>query len=108
MEEYLIDHNTLAKLVDELLSQKYPDKVPDNIDEIREGGIRRLDDEINANIFGSLNEDQLKELDNLLDNQEDDPAVFQDFFERAGISLNQKITEAAEKFSAEFLGGNND
>lgn len=108
MEEYLIEHDTLAKLVDKLLSQKYPDEAPADIDKIREDGIRKLDDKISAKVFGGLNENQLKELNKLLDGQEKDPTVFQDFFKKAGISLNQKITEAAEEFSGEFLGGKDD
>ena len=105
MEEYLIEHDTLAKLVDALLSQKYPDKAPENLAKIREEGIRKLDDKISAEIFGSLDEKQLKEINDLLDDQEKDPSVFQDFFKKHGINLNQKITEVREEVSAEFLGG---
>lgn len=105
MQEYLIEHDTLAKLVNTLLSQKYPDETPDNLDKIREEGIRKLDDKIGAKVFGDLDEAQLKEINELLDDQEKDPAVFQDFFKKHNINLNQKITEAMQEFSKEFLGG---
>lgn len=108
MEQYLIDHDTLAKLVDMLLAQKYPDESPANINELRESGIRKLDDQIGARIFGDLNEKQLKELNNLLDDQEEDPTVFQDFFKKNNINLGQIITETMQDFSKEFLGGEND
>ena len=108
MEQYLIDHGTLAKLVDMLLVQKYPDEPPANINELREDGIRKLDDQIGAKVFGGLDEKQLKELNNLLDDQEKDPTVFQDFFNKNNINLGQIITETMQDFSKEFLGGKND
>ena len=108
MEEYFIEHDILARFVNGLLSQKYPDGAPADIDKIREDGIRELSDKIATKIYGSLNESQLIEVNKLFDDQEEDPAVFQDFFKKSGINLNQKITEAAEEFGKEFLGGKND
>lgn len=105
MEEYFIEHDTLAKLIDALISQKYPDKAKESLDEIREKSIRALDDRIATKIFSSLSEEQLKEISALLDSQEKSPVTFQEFFQKHSINLNQKITEAVEEFSREFLGG---
>ena len=105
MEQFLIERDTLVKIIDALLSQKYPDEPPANIDEIREDSIHKLDNQIGTQVFSSLNEKQLKEINNLLDDQEKDPAVFQNFFQNAGVNLEQKITEAIQGFSQEFLGG---
>lgn len=108
MEQYLTDYGTLARVVDPLLSQKYPNETPENLKKIREETICKLDDKIGAEIFDSLDEEQLKSLNRLFDDQEQDPAAFQNFFKNAGINLSEKISEIIESFSKEFLGGEND
>lgn len=107
MEQYLVERDILAKVVDTLISQKYPGETPENINTIREDGIHRLDNVISDKIFGSLNTEQLKEINKIFDDQEEDPDVFKDFFKKAGVNLEQKINEAVQEFSADFLGGEN-
>ena len=107
MEQYLIERGTLAKIVDMLISQKYPGETPVNINTIREDGIHSLDNVISDKIFGSLNTEQMKEINKIFDDQEEDPTVFRDFFKKAGVNLDQKINEAVQEFSADFLGGEN-
>ena len=108
MEQYLIEYDTLAELVDKLISQKYPDQLPANINEIRKSEIQKLDDKIGVKIFGSLNEQQLKEVNALLDDDGQDPSALKDFFANAGINLEQKISEAMKEYGTAFLGGKND
>ena len=108
MEQYLIEYDTLAKLVDALISKKYPDQPPANIEEIRKNEIQKLDNKIGVKIFGSLNEQQLEEVNVLLDNPNQDSVDFKKFFEDAGIDLNQKIEEAMKEYSNNFLGGKNE
>ena len=105
MEEYLIERDTLAKMVDALLSQKYPDQPPANFDEIRVNTMHALDDKIAVKIFSSLNDEQLKEVNKLLDDPDTSPEVFTDFFKNAGVDLEQKITDGAKEFAEKFLGG---
>ncbi len=108
MEQYFTDYDTLARLIDILLSQKYPNGAPEDLNKIREENIRKLDNKIGTEIFDSLNEEQLKTLNKLLDDQEQDPTVFQNFFKDAGINLSEKISEIMQDFSREFLGGENE
>lgn len=107
MEQYLTEYDTLARVVDALISKKYQNQPPDNLSEIREEGIRKLDDKISLKVFGSLSDEQLEKISGLLDDQENDPAVFQKFFKDAGVNVEQKISGAVEEFSDEFLGGEN-
>lgn len=107
MDNYLVERETLSKLVDALLSKKYPDQSIESLNNIREENIKKLDDKISVDLFGSFTDAQLAELDRLLDASESDPQVFQDFFKNAGIDLEQRISKSMEEFSKEFLGGEN-
>lgn len=107
MEQYFTEHDTLAKAIDALISQKYQNQPPANLSEIREENIRKLDNKISLKIFGSLSDEQLQKISSLLDDQENDPTIFQKFFKDAGINLEQKTSEAIREFSNEFLGGEN-
>ena len=107
MENYLIGRDTLGKLVDQLIAQKYPNQSPDSLNEIREDNIRKLDDQISEAIFGGLNDEQLDEINAMFDREENNPSAFQIFFKNAGIDLEQAIKDEMSKFSQEFLGGEN-
>ena len=107
MDNYLIEHKTLSELVDALLSKKYPGQSIENLGDIREKSIKDLDDKISSDLFGKLNQSQLAELDKLLDSENSDPQVFQNYFKNAGIDLEQQISKSMQDFSAEFLGGKN-
>ncbi len=106
MENYLIERETLAEFVDSLIAKK-PQPI-ENLDALREESIRKLDDRISQAIFGNLNSDQLDEIDAILDRDDTDDQVFQDFFDRAGVNLKEVIAKAMQDFSKEFLGGEND
>ena len=106
MEDYLLDRETLEKFVDELI-KKRPLPV-DNAEELsnyREAQIKALDDHITKALFGSLNESQAAELEKLLDDEQENPDAFQEFFHSQGIDVNKTITEAAESFGAQYLEG---
>ena len=105
MEQYLIEHDVLARLVDNLLVQKYQNQTPANLKEIREDNVHKLDEFISARVFDGLSDDQLDELNGLFDRQENDPTVFQDFFRNNNISLKQIVDKAIQDFSQDFLGG---
>lgn len=106
MENYLIERETLAEFVDSLIAKK-PQPI-ENLDALREESIRKLDDRISQAIFGNLTKDQLDEIDAILDRDDADDQVFQDFFDRAGVNLKEVIAKAMQDFSKEFLGGEND
>ena len=106
MEDYLLDRETLEKFIDELM-KKRPLPV-DNVEELsnyKEEQIKALDNHITKALFGSLNQSQAAELEKLLDNEQENPDVFQDFFHSQGIDVNKIITEAAESFGAQYLEG---
>ena len=109
MDNYLIDRETLEQFIDELMKQKpLPANTPEELNNLRESSIQSLDDEISLAIFGSLDKTQLVELNRLLDSGEESPDAFQDFFQKAGINLEETIKGAMQKYSQEFLGGQNE
>lgn len=105
--DYLIERGTLVELVDALLSKKYPNGLPENINAIREENIKKLDDKITKDLFDSFTESQLTDFNELLDKNVSDPQVFRNFFKDANIDLEQQIEKSVREFSAEFLGGEN-
>lgn len=105
-KKYFIDQQTLEKFVEPIIAQKYPDISGSELASLREESIQKLDDSIGNSIFGSMTEPQLAEFSSILD-KDDDPEVLCDFFDRTNINLEEKITEALEKFKADFLGGDN-
>ena len=105
-KKYFIDQQTLEKFVEQIIAQKYPDISGSELASLREESIQKLDDSIGNSIFGSMTEPQLAEFNSILD-KDDDPEVLCDFFDRTNINLEEKITEALEKFKADFLGGDN-
>ncbi|MBR3132270.1 hypothetical protein IKG33_02590 [Candidatus Saccharibacteria bacterium] len=108
MDDYLIDRETLGKFVDELI-KKEPLAVNDveELDSLREKTMKALDDKISTDLFGKLNDEQLSEINKLLDESED-PDIFQSFFDRAGIDMEQSITDSMQDFAKSFLGGQNE
>ena len=105
--DYLIERETLAKLVDALLSKKYPNGLPENSDAIREENIQKLDNKIIKDLSRSFTKSQIADFNKLIDENESDPQVFRKFFKDTNIDLEQQIEESMREFSAEFLGGEN-
>lgn len=108
MDNYLIDRETLGQFVDELMKKKpLPANTPEELNTLREESIKTLDDQIGTAIFGSLTKSQLAEFNQILDQGEESPEVFQNFFQTAGIDLEKIITDTMQNFAAGFLGGQN-
>lgn len=107
MDNYFVDYEVLAKFVDKLISEKYPHQSVAELSNIREESIRKLDDKIGEDIFGTLTEPQNAELDKLLDDPSTTPGAYQEFFKKAGINLEQSIARTMQNFAQEFLGGQN-
>ena len=105
MENYLIERETLAEFVDSLIAKKT--QPIENRDTLREESIKKLDDRISQAVFGSLTKIQLDEINIILDQEETDDQAFQDFFNRAGVNLEEIITKTMQDFGKEFLGGEN-
>ena len=109
MDNYLIDRETLGQFVDELMRRRpLPANTPEELNSLREQNIKALDDEIAMAIFGSLNKAQLQEFNQILDRNEENPEVFQNFFQNAGMNLEEIITDTMKRFGVEFLGGSNE
>ncbi len=108
MENNYLQREALGKFVDSLIAQKYPGQPVENYKDFREKSIDILDKGIDQAIYGSLNREQLAEINSLFDRNEEDPAVFDAFFERAGVDPQQKTNEVLEAFKTKFLGGTND
>ena len=107
MKNYFTDYETLGKVVDQLISQKYPNQPPENLESLREESIQKLDDQIGDAIIDSLSREQFDQFNALLDQEEAEAPVFQNFFEQCGIDLNNIMMKTIQDFSAEFLGGEN-
>lgn len=104
MDNYLIDREALSQFVDELIKKKLlPVDSTEELDSLREKAIKALDDKINTAIFGRLTDEQDQEINQLLDRNEEDPEVFKEFFNRAGLNLEEIITDAMQDFSKKFL-----
>ena len=109
MDNYLIDRETLGQFVDGLMKQKpLPASTAEELSALREQNIKTLDDKIGMAIFGSLTAPQLEEFNQILDRGEESPEVFQNFFQNAGIKLEEVIAKAISSFELEFLGGQNE
>lgn len=108
MEEYLIDRETLEKIADELIKRKpLPVDAEGEIVAWREKTIKELDDRIGKAIFGSLNKDQLAEVDHMLDDEENSPEMFKEFFKKANVDVEKIIIDTVRKYGEEVLGGEN-
>lgn len=105
MDNSLVNRETLEQVVDSLLAQKFPEETPANFSDLREASINTLDARITTAIFGQLSDEQLYELNRLFDNNESDPQVFQNFFAKANINLEQTIAKAVQDFATEFRNG---
>ena len=106
MDNYLVDREILGQFIDELIKKK-PLNVNsvDELNNFREQQIKVLDDRIGTAIFGQLTEEQTKEINEMLDRGEENPDVFEDFFEKSGVDLEKTMQEVMETFGREFLEG---
>lgn len=108
MDNYLIDRGTLEKFVDELIKKRtLPVNTAEEINAFREKMIKQLDDEISLAIFGSLNKEQLDEINRLMERDDSSEDTFRNFFKGAGIDVEKVITDTAQAFGEEYLGGKN-
>ena len=106
MEEYLLDRETLEKFIDELMKKRpLPVDNAEELSKYKTDQMKALDDYIAKALFGKLTESQAKELEQLLDSEEENPDVFQEFFRNRGIDVEGIITESAGSFAAEYLEG---
>ena len=109
MDNYLIDRETLGQFVDELMKKKpLPANTPEELNTLREESIKTLDDQIGTAIFGSLTKSQLAEFNQILDQGEESPEVFQKFFQDANLDLRKTISDTMTAFGQQFLGGQNE
>ena len=106
MDNYLIDRETLTKLVDELIKRKHlPAESAEELNELREKMITSLDDKIGIAIFSHLTEEQDAELNELLDRGDTSEEAYKEFFDKSGLKIDQIIADTYKAFSEEFLGG---
>ena len=109
MDNYLIDRETLEKFVDELMKRKpVPVSSVEQLQGWREQKVQELDEKIGEAVFGTLDDQQLEEMNQMLDRNEESPEVFQEFFKKAGVNLENVISEAMQAFGAEYFGGENE
>ena len=106
MEDYLFDRETLGQFIDELIKKRpIPVEKAEELNGYREEQMRALDDYMSQALMSSLTRDQANELDNLLNQEKENPDVFRDFFKNQGIDVERVLSNAAESFSKQYLGG---
>lgn len=106
MDNYLLDYETLGGFVDELMKAKpMPAQNAEELNVLREQNIKKLDDKVTTAVFGSLNDEQLRQMNELLDRDDSTPDTYASFFTNAGIDMENIIVNAIQEFRTEFLGG---
>lgn len=106
MQDYLLDRETLGQFVDELMKKRpLPVNTAEEINSFREEQIKALDNHITNAIFGSMNEEQLVSLNQLLDQEKENPDVFENFFNEQNINIEGIVAGAVNSFSANYLAG---
>ena len=96
-ESFLVDKEVLEAFADQLIEQKFPGKSqsPD-FKELRDLTIKKTDDTITNDIVNSLNDEQREELGKLIDNGMTEE-VFEAFWKRVGIDLNELVQSSMKK-----------
>ncbi|MBR3236454.1 hypothetical protein IKF92_02120 [Candidatus Saccharibacteria bacterium] len=108
MDDYLIDRQTLGQFVDALIKKKaLPGDNEDELNNVREGAIKSLDDRICLAIFGSFDEKENAEFNQML-NRDATESEYENFFNRIGLNIRDTISNAMKSFAFEFLGGQNE
>lgn len=106
MDNYLVDRETLAQFVDEIMKQKpLAANTPEEVNQLRERLIAELDQKIGHQIFGSLTRQQLADLTAMMDQASTTEDDIAEFFKQAGLDLNAVLQKAVSEFAQEFLGG---
>ena len=109
MNTYLVDEATLSELADALIKEKYPGEPVEAHADIKQDLMAKIDYKILKSLIGSLTPEQGGELEKLLDENTDDPAVFQEFFKEHNINLEEAFKKAILDFKADFMkGGQNE
>ena len=105
MENYLVERETLAQLVDALITKKYPDRPVTDFEKEKEECIKKLDDKLFKELFGDMTKEQAEKFSTMLDNPDMGDEDIKNFFKENNIDLEAKIARAYQEFSEEFLGG---
>ncbi len=106
MQDYLLDRETLGQFIDELMKKRpLPVESAEEINSFREKQMKALDDQITNALFDKMDERQISDLNQLLDQEKENPDVFSKFFINQGIDIEQIFTDALKSFSASYLAG---
>ncbi len=94
----------LDEYVGWVLSQKpgLKDVEPDVLDQLKNNFISSLEDQINAAVLASMNEQQVDELEKLLDTS--DPAAVKNFTQTAVPQTSEIVAEILLKFKTDYVG----
>lgn len=105
MESYLVDEAVLDQFADALIKEKYPNDPAGTHADLKKTLMVKADHQILKTLIGNLTAEQGAELEKLLDENDTDPAVFDAFFEKHGINLQEIFKDAMLKFKDDFLKG---
>ncbi len=106
MNSYIIDQEVLGQFVDELMKKKpLSANTAEELNDFRSKTMKDLDNSINVAIFNSLPTEKLAEFENLLDDKNTSPDIFQRFFSDSGVDLQKVTDDTLNAFTKKFLGG---
>lgn len=105
-EDYLINKETLSRFIDELI-RRHPIPIDnaEKLKEFRDEQMRALDDHIINTLFGNLDDAQLNSLDQLLNQEFENPDVFRKFFLDNNINVEQIIIDSVKSFNELYAKG---
>ncbi len=107
-DDYFIEYDTLANVVDALIKQKYQDEpVPDNIKTSREESIKRLDDQISKAFFNNLTDEQIAEVKKMLDRDAPQEEIHE-YFYNLDIDMSEVIAKTIQEFGTDFIGADHE
>ncbi len=108
MKDYLVDRETLSKIADGLIAQKYPNQPTGAHAKLHAKISEELDEQITTAVFSNLSESDLDTLNKLLDQKSSTETDFRNFFKSVNLDLPKITSEVIRKYSEHFLEGGHD
>ncbi|MDO5452023.1 MAG: hypothetical protein Q4F56_02955 [Candidatus Saccharibacteria bacterium] len=107
-DDYFIEYNTLANVIDSLVKQKYHDMpTPENIEAIREESIKSLDNQISKAFFDNLTDAQAAELRQMLSRNASQEEC-QKYLQGLDINMSEIIAKTIQDFGINFIGADHE
>ncbi|MBR2998614.1 hypothetical protein IKF34_02495 [Candidatus Saccharibacteria bacterium] len=105
MDNFIVDREILAKIIDSLIEQKPLDlNSSEELDSFREKNIKKLNDRLMFAVFNKLSEEEIEEIERLMDENSSEE-TFMDYMKNHGIDVESVIEKTVIDFSSNFQKG---